>query len=102
MARRKRKRSYHRPTYKKLLKSAAGAGATFLIAGPVLAPGIMGIKRLMESGDLTEGMSEFTYQAAGYSLKENAWHSERLPGILMRDAALVGIGLGLRWANKRI
>jgi hypothetical protein len=84
----------------KIFKGIYRIGSKLLISGPVLVPGAAAVKDALAGG--RDPINVFVYEAAGFSTASGQLDQEKLKQVIVRDLAMVGIGLGLRWAGRRV
>lgn len=98
----KKKKARKMPIWKKVLRAINGFASGFLISSPVTIPLIKGGERGFRDKSLQNGLTTFIFEASGYDLSSGAVNVAKTTEVLVRDIVLVGIGMGLRWAGKRV
>lgn len=87
---------------KKLIKRAVSLGSTLLVGAPVIVPAAVLGGEVMKGKDLSTAGKQALYEGTGYWWDGQKLDSGKLKEIVIRDAMLVLIGLGMRYASKRV
>jgi len=102
MGNKKKVKRYHKPGYKKVLRTIAGLASDLLISGPVSYPAFMAGSELVAGKSPKEAMNTFTRESVGFDMTTGKVDNAKLGQIILRDMFMVGGGALLRWSKKKI